>query len=635
VIFNFSSEAPDKITFNGVGFPIGNPDDPIGPVIFTDPGCVSVCTSNVSQDDADSCAAIQAYLCQHSGGGGPGNPLLPVFYNDQQSCSFPCPDGSLFTWTVLAGFVVTGNQDLSNRIAENIACARAAQRHICLPPLNNGCLNDAFSQVINVSTGVGPFVFTITAGALPPGVTMTQTDDRNALIAGTPTAAGSFPFTLTVQDPDGNYMAKAYTFQVLGITPTTLPDATKGTAYSQVLSGVGGVGPYTFALELGDLPDGMTLADDGTISGTPTETGDFPMTISISDSGAGFCTQDFTLKAKESAVCPVQLNQSNLGLTSRGIATYANTTDVLHPNKIFTAWAETQDFKIFDADTFTNYTTIVYPDFFDLEGAAFATGHDKIYALLFDLNSFTFTIQIINAAANTIGGTIDVLPDGPTLGYFDIRYFSAIDRIACVAHTSAAGMDGSAVIINPTTNAVTSFACVVNPGGGKTEFAQCLAYGKSGATDLLVVGCYVNTTSATIRTFNASTNAAVATLSTFPLIPISAVWSPNNQRVMFVGKHFITGACSLLAYDPVTNTIDNTVAAPAVFNSAFNYMDYWPNKDFIVIPQGAPTLLYFFKASDLSLVCSISLNDQNKTLGFYNDQMFISGYTTALLTEYH
>ncbi len=299
-ISNYSSEAPDVINFGAIGFPIFNPDNPLGddprdPLnpFYTAAGCLSLCFSTVSQEAADDCAAADAYLCE-SGGRNPP-PLNPVFYNDQQVCGFPCPDGTLFIWTVLAGTVVTGNQDLSNRIAAEIACQRAASRRLCLPTLSGGCLNKPFSQTITVTTGVPPLVYTITAGALPPGVTMTQDGVRTAILSGTPTAAGTFPFTLTVTDPAGNYFSKVYHFEVMGISPATLPQASAGLAYSQALAVVGGVPPYTFILELGTLPAGLTLSDAGVISGTPTETGTFNVTVSVSDSGTAFCTQDLTI----------------------------------------------------------------------------------------------------------------------------------------------------------------------------------------------------------------------------------------------------------------------------------------------------------------------------------------------------
>ena len=54
----------------------------------------------------------------------------------------------------------------------------------------------------------------------------------------------------------------------LDIQPTVLPDGTVGVAYSQILQATGGTGPFTFSAT--GLPAGLSIASDGTISGTPT-----------------------------------------------------------------------------------------------------------------------------------------------------------------------------------------------------------------------------------------------------------------------------------------------------------------------------------------------------------------------------
>jgi hypothetical protein len=64
-----------------------------------------------------------------------------------------------------------------------------------------------------------------------------------------------------------------------------LPNGTVGTPYDVALSASGGLGaPYEFSLVSGDnLPPGLSLASDGTISGTPTTPGTFPFTVSVDD----------------------------------------------------------------------------------------------------------------------------------------------------------------------------------------------------------------------------------------------------------------------------------------------------------------------------------------------------------------
>jgi Putative Ig domain len=69
----------------------------------------------------------------------------------------------------------------------------------------------------------------------------------------------------------------------LNIT-ATLPPATVGTNYSGTLTATGGTAPYTFSVVSGQLPSGTELGDaSGTVSGTPSASGNFSFAISVSD----------------------------------------------------------------------------------------------------------------------------------------------------------------------------------------------------------------------------------------------------------------------------------------------------------------------------------------------------------------
>src|SRR3546814_10445781 len=98
------------------------------------------------------------------------------------------------------------------------------------------------------------------------------------VLAGTPTASGSFAFDLQVTDSSGGTPATgtaSYTLVVnaptITLTPATLPGGTVDAAYSQALTASGGTAPYTFSVTAGNLPAGLGLAGDGTLSGTRSE----------------------------------------------------------------------------------------------------------------------------------------------------------------------------------------------------------------------------------------------------------------------------------------------------------------------------------------------------------------------------
>ena len=155
-----------------------------------------------------------------------------------------------------------------------------------LPP---GVVATGYSQSLSAFGGTAPYSFSV-SGTLPPGMTITP----GGLVSGVPLSAGSYTFSVIVADSttgDGPYSASIpYTLVIappsLSLSPT-LPGATVGLSYAQMISASGGSAPYTFSLDSGALPDGLSLASNGSISGTAREDGTFNFTISARDSTGG------------------------------------------------------------------------------------------------------------------------------------------------------------------------------------------------------------------------------------------------------------------------------------------------------------------------------------------------------------
>ena len=79
----------------------------------------------------------------------------------------------------------------------------------------------------------------------------------------------------------GRSRATFTTHETLELVTDELPDAPPGLPYSQMLEATGGDGTYFWSVIGGALPDGLSLSDDGAITGTPTVEGVFTFNVVV------------------------------------------------------------------------------------------------------------------------------------------------------------------------------------------------------------------------------------------------------------------------------------------------------------------------------------------------------------------
>ncbi|MBK9372524.1 MAG: IPTL-CTERM sorting domain-containing protein [Holophagales bacterium] len=78
--------------------------------------------------------------------------------------------------------------------------------------LPNPVLGVLYAQTISATGGASPYVYSVSAGALPPGLLLSPlTATPTASLSGTPTATGSFNFTITAVDANGCPGTRDYT----------------------------------------------------------------------------------------------------------------------------------------------------------------------------------------------------------------------------------------------------------------------------------------------------------------------------------------------------------------------------------------------------------------------------------------
>jgi hypothetical protein len=139
--------------------------------------------------------------------------------------------------------------------------------------------------------GTPPFSVALHGGStLPSGLSLLPgASGLSTLLAGIPTTAGVYPFSLVFTDATGQSLTVAFTQNVsnIAVSPTDLPPGRVGMFYSQSLLPSGGTAPYTWSMATtSDFPPGLTLNAAGLLSGTPTAPGNFRLLFAVADAAA-------------------------------------------------------------------------------------------------------------------------------------------------------------------------------------------------------------------------------------------------------------------------------------------------------------------------------------------------------------
>ena len=179
----------------------------------------------------------------------------------------------------------------------------AACGTITVAPLNlpAAIAGVAYSETISADGGTAPYTFAVVAGALPAGLSLAP----DGILAGTPTSAGSYSFTVRATDSLGCSGDRAYTLIInpptcpaVTLAPASLPDPLMGTPYSEEITAAGGAAPYAFVVVSGALPAGLELTTTGAasalISGVPQQSGAYEFTLRVTDAAGCIGTQTYS-----------------------------------------------------------------------------------------------------------------------------------------------------------------------------------------------------------------------------------------------------------------------------------------------------------------------------------------------------
>ena len=162
-----------------------------------------------------------------------------------------------------------------------------------IPPGTQGVPFPVFSMAVQPFTGTGPFAWTSNPVSLPFGVSMSGSGS----FTGTPSSSGSQSIDFTVTDASGATAPKTLNLVVNSppsITTISLPDGSANIPYpSQQINVSNGTPSFTYSINGGSLPTGMSLSGSGLVSGTPTVSGPFSVTIKATDANSAFATKTF------------------------------------------------------------------------------------------------------------------------------------------------------------------------------------------------------------------------------------------------------------------------------------------------------------------------------------------------------
>jgi len=221
-------------------------------------------------------------------------------------------------WTVVValGIGSTGCSSATNGSGQTTGASSdsvtssAPRPPVLTSPASTTFTEDTFGSFTLTATGTPVPTFSKT-GTLPTGVTLTST----GVLWGTPTQNGVFPVTITVSNGIGTPVAQSFTLTVDSAPVITSPAKatfTKGVDGSFTLKAIGF--PVPTIGESGALPAGVKFTG-GKLTGLPTVTGTFPITLTADNGIIAEATQTFTL-----TVLGFDVSTLKLPAGTRGVA---------------------------------------------------------------------------------------------------------------------------------------------------------------------------------------------------------------------------------------------------------------------------------------------------------------------------
>jgi uncharacterized repeat protein (TIGR01451 family) len=214
---------------------------------------------------------------------------------------------------------VTDSASLSATEATSITIVPAPSLTFGTPP--GGWTSTVYTDTLTATGGATPYTFSVSSGSLPTGLSLSA----SGVISGTPTATGTFSFTVKLVDANGQSTTKATSITIAAGVSTNFaapPSGVVGAAYFYTLTATGGTTPYTWSVNTGTLPPGITLSSAGVLSGTPTTAGSYTFSVNVIDANGGIATTSITLVVTTAPVLTINSTASTSTTTPGSTVTY-------------------------------------------------------------------------------------------------------------------------------------------------------------------------------------------------------------------------------------------------------------------------------------------------------------------------
>ena len=195
-------------------------------------------------------------LCSPSTNGGTmvnGVCVLPAMTQGQPAEDFLLNSGGVDTWTIVSGSIPPGTQmpaeygagatiiggtptqqgtftftvDNVPFTGQSATPSQGTYSVTVNPPLQltitntsplaSGTVGTPYAQNFFLSGGTAPYTWSVASGQLPPGLKLRSTaapSDNNNQLAGTPTKAGTFTFTMKVSGNGGQQATKQFSLTI-------------------------------------------------------------------------------------------------------------------------------------------------------------------------------------------------------------------------------------------------------------------------------------------------------------------------------------------------------------------------------------------------------------------------------------